>query len=88
MDPVQHLILKLVSQTASFPARRVWLGCFVESHLLSTGFLQQHPQAAVVPLVVGDELAQRGEGNLIGHKVGPDGRALDPEVKHLPVAAG
>lgn len=58
------------------------------SHLLSTGFLQQHPQAAVVLLVVGDELAQRGEGDPIGHEIAADGGALDPEVEHLPLAAG
>lgn len=57
-------------------------------HLLSTRLLQQHSQAAVVLLVVGDELAQCGEGDLIRHKVRPDGRALDPEVEHFPLAAG
>lgn len=89
---VKPLILKLASQSlvclASVAVRRVWVVCVAGPHLLSTGLLQQHPQAAVVPLVVGDELAQRGEGDLLRHKVGPDGRALDPEVEHLPLAAG
>lgn len=60
----------------------------MKSYLLSTGFLQQHPQAVVVLLVVRDELTQSGEGDLIRYKIGPDGRALDPEVEHLPLAAG
>lgn len=56
-------------------------------YLLSTGFLQQNPQAARVPLVVGHQLPQRGEGDLVGHEVGADGRALDAEVEDLPLAA-
>lgn len=57
------------------------------SYLLSAGLLQSHTQAARVLLVVGDELSQRCEGDLIRHKVRADGRALDPEVVHLPLAA-
>lgn len=37
----------------------------VVTYLLSAGLLQQHPEAAGVLLVVGDELSQRGEGDLI-----------------------
>lgn len=61
---------------------------FCGSYLLGAGLLQRHPQAAGVLLVVGDQLSQRGEGDLIRHEVGPDGGALDPEVVHLPLAAG
>lgn len=57
------------------------------SYLLSAGLLQRHAQAARVLLVVGDELSQRREGDLIRHEVRADGRALDPEVVHLPLAA-
>lgn len=59
----------------------------VASYLLNTGFPQDHPQTAGVPLVVGDELTQRCEGDLIRHKVRADGGALDPEVGHFPLTA-
>lgn len=35
------------------------------SYLLGAGLLQQHPQAAGGFLVIGDQLSQRSEGDLI-----------------------
>lgn len=56
-------------------------------YLLSTRFRQQHAQTARVLLIVRDQLAQRPEGNLVGHKISADGGALHTEVEHLPIAA-
>lgn len=57
-----------------------------ESYLLGAWLLQQHAEAARVLLVVGDELSQRGERDLIRDEVRSDGGALDPEVEHFPLA--
>ena len=62
--------------------------CVCVSYLLCAGQAQRHPQAAGVVLVVVDQLSQCAEGQLVGHKVGPDGRPLDPEVVHLALAPG
>lgn len=58
------------------------------SYLLGTGLLQWHPQAAGVFLVVGDEFAECGEGDLVWDEVRANGGALDPEVVHFPLTAG
>ena len=63
-------------------------GCVRSSYLLCTGQAQWHTQATGVVLVVVDQLSQRAEGQLVGHKVGSDGGALDPEVVHLALAPG
>lgn len=57
-----------------------------ESYLLGAWLLQQHAEAAGVFLVVGDELSQCGERDLIRDEVRSDGGALDPEVEHFPLA--
>ena len=62
--------------------------CVRSSYLLCTGQAQWHTQATGVVLVVVDQLSQRAEGQLVGHKVGSDGGALDPEVVHLALAPG
>lgn len=58
------------------------------SYLLGARLLQQHPHAVRVSLVVGDELCQRGKRDFIWDKVCTNGRALDPEVVHFPLASG